>query len=53
MIGQNKFVEFLVFSGTTAKFGWPEHLASFVSVQPCLKLAYHLLTIVSDGEESE
>ena len=33
MIGQNKFGEFLVFSRTTAKFGWPEHLASFVSVQ--------------------
>ena len=50
MIGQNKF---LVFFGTTAKFGQPKHSVSFVSVQPCLKLAYHLLTVVSDGAESE
>ena len=44
---------FLVFSGTTAKFGWPERSASFVFAQPCLKSAYHLLTVVSDGAESE
>ena len=37
---------FLVFSGTTVKFEWPEHLASFTSVWPRLKSAYHLLTIV-------
>ena len=30
---------FLVFSGTAAKFGWPEHLALFVSVQLHLKSA--------------
>ena len=39
---------FLVFSRTTAKFGGSEHLASFVSVWPYLKSAYHLLTIVSN-----
>ena len=44
---------FLVFSETTAEFGRPEHSASFVSVWPCLKSAYHLLTIVSDGAESK
>ena len=40
------------FSGTTAKFGWPEGSASFVSVRPRLKLAYRLLTAVSDRTES-
>ena len=44
---------FLVFSGTTVEFGQPEHSVSFVSVQPCLKSAYHFLTIISDGAESE
>ena len=38
---------FLVFSGTTAEFGWPECSASFVSVQLHFKSEYHLLTIVS------
>ena len=38
-ISQNRFVEFLEFSKTTAKFGWPEHLASFVSVWLHLKSA--------------
>ena len=52
-IGQNEVVEFLMFSGTTAEFEWPECSASFVSVRLCLKSAYHLLTIVSDGAESE
>ena len=47
------FWRFLVFSGTTAEIGQPECSASFVSVRPCLKLAYHLLTIVSDGAESK
>ena len=47
------FWRFLVFSGTTAEFGRPERSASFVSVRPRLKLAYHLLTVVSDGAESE
>ena len=42
MIGQNEFVEIFVFSGTTSEFG-----------QPHLKLAYHILTIISDGAESE
>ena len=42
-----------MFSGTTAKFGQLEHLASFVSVRPHLKSAYHLLGVVSDGAESE
>ena len=41
-IGQNEFMEdffifYFVFSGTTAEFGWPERLASFVSVRPRLK----------------
>ena len=31
---------FLVFSGTTARFGRPEHSASFLSVRPCLKSIY-------------
>ena len=44
---------FLVFSGTTAEFGQPKHSASFVSVQPRLKSAYYLLTIVSDVAVSE
>ena len=39
---------FLLFSWTTVEFGWPEHSASFVSVQLHLKSTYHLLTIVSD-----
>ena len=43
---------FAVF-GTTTEFRWPEHLVSFVSVQPCFKSAYQLLTVVSDGAESE
>ena len=46
-------LEFFMFSRTTAKFGWPEHSTSFVSVWPCLKSAYHLLTVVSDGAESK
>ena len=33
---------FLVFSETTAEFAWPECSASFVSVQPCFKSAYHV-----------
>ena len=54
MIGRNEFMEFFKkFSGTTAEFGPPEHSVSFVSIQPYLKSAYHLLTIVSDGAESE
>ena len=52
-ISQNEFVEFLVFSGTPAEFGWPERSASFESVRPRLKSAYHLLIIVSDWTESE
>ena len=43
----------LVFSGITAKFGRPEHLALFVSVRTHLKSAYYLLTAVSDEAESE
>ena len=42
---------FLLFSTTTAEFGRPERSESFVSVQLCLKSAYHLLTVVSDGAE--
>ena len=52
MIGQNKLVEFLVFSRTTAEFGLPEHSASFVSVRLHLKSAYHFSTIVSNRAES-
>ena len=48
-ISQNEFVVlFLVFPGTAAEFG---HSASFLSVQPHLKSAYHHLTIVSNGAE--
>ena len=42
-----------MFSGTTAEFGQLERSASLVSVQPRLKSAYYLLTVVSDGAESE
>ena len=53
-ISQNKFVEFFfLFSGTTAEFGRPERSASFVSLWPHLKWAHHLLTVISDGAESE
>ena len=52
-IGQNEFEEFLVISGMTAEFRKPEYSASFMSVQPHSKSAYHLLTIVSDGAKSE
>ena len=38
---------------TTNEFVRPECSASFMSVQPCLKSAYHLSTIVSDRAESE
>ena len=44
---------FFMFSGTTSVFGRPERSASFVSVRPCLKSAYHHLTVVSDGAVSE
>ena len=44
---------FLVFSGITVEFGWPEHSAWFVSVWLHLKSTYHLLTIGSDKAESE
>ena len=44
---------FLVFSVTTDEFEWPDGSASFVSVCLHLKSAYHLLTIVSNGAESE
>ena len=52
-IVQNEFVEVLVFSGQFAEFGRPERSASFVSIRPRLKSAYHLLTVVSDGAKSE
>ena len=48
-VGQNEFVEFLVFS----EFGRSERSALFASVRPRLKSAYHLLTIVSNTAESE
>ena len=44
---------FLVFSGKTDEFGQPECLASFVSVRPRSKSAYHPLTIVPNRAESE
>ena len=44
---------FLMFSGTTAEFEWPECSASFVSVHLHLKSAYNLLIIVSERAESE
>ena len=43
---------FLAFFGTTAELGQPE-CSVYVSVRPRLKLAYHFLTIASDGAESE
>ena len=43
----------LVFSGTTAKFGWPERSVTFISVQQSWKSAYHFLTVVYDGSESK
>ena len=49
-LAKTSWWSFLVFSWTTAKFGQPEHLES---VWPHLKSAYHLLTVVSDGAESE
>ena len=42
-----------MFPGTNAEFGRHEHSSSFVFVRPCLKSEYHLLTVVSDGAESE
>ena len=44
---------FLVFSGTTAEFGRSKHSASFLYVEPRLKSAYHLLTVVSNGAKTE
>ena len=45
---------FLVFSpGQLLNLGNVSIQASFVSVQPCLKSAYNLLTTVSDGTESK
>ena len=46
-------LSFFMFSRMTAKFGRPEHSASFVSVRLHLKSAYHLLTIASNGTESK
>ena len=50
---KTNLLSFLVFSGTSAKFGQPEHSASFVSVWPCSKSTYHLLTVVFNGAESK
>ena len=44
---------FLVFSGTTAEFGWSEHSASFVLVWAHLKPAYNFLAVIFNGAESE
>ena len=44
---------FVFFSRTTTEFRWPEYSASFVSVRPHLKSAYHLLTVVSTRAESK
>ena len=53
MIDQNEFVEFLGVFLDNSRI-WVTWVAvSFVSVQPHLKSAYFLLTIVSDGAESE
>ena len=48
-IGQNEFVEFFCVFGNKCRI-WS---ASFVPVQPHLKSAYHFLTVVSNGSESE
>ena len=50
---KTSWCSFLLFSGTTAEFGWPESSPSFVSIRPRLKSAYHLLTVLSDGAESK
>ena len=52
-IGQNEFVEFFGVFPDNSEFGQPELSASFVSVQSCLKSAYHLLTVVSNEAETE
>ena len=43
---------FLVLSGTTVEFGWPEHSTSFVCTT-LLKVSISPLTIASNGAESE
>ena len=52
-IGHNEFVEFFGVCWNSAEFGRPKCSASFVSVRPHLKSAYHNLTVVSDGAECE
>ena len=52
-LARMSLLSFLLFSETTIEFGWPEHSASFVSIRLRLKSAHHLLTVVSDGAESE
>ena len=43
---------FLMVSGVTTSFGWPERSASSVSVRPRLNSAYHRQMVVFDGAES-
>ena len=50
-IGKNEFVEFFGVFQDNCQIIQPVHSASFVSVRPHLKSAYHLLTIVSDRAE--
>ena len=47
------FFFFFVFSETTAEFGWPHCSALFVSVWLCWQSAVNLLTVVSNGAETE
>ena len=51
-ISQKEFVEFFSVFRDNYQIGEPERPASFMSVRPRLKSAYHLLTIVFDGAES-
>ena len=52
-IGQNDFVEFFGVFPDNCRIWRSESSASFVSIRPRLKSAYHLLTFVSDGTESK
>ena len=52
-LAETSLWSFFLFSRITAKFGQPEHSASFASVWLHLKSAYHLLSFVSNWAESE
>ena len=50
---KTSLLSFMVFSWISAEFGQPERSVSIMSVQPRLKSAYHLLTVVSNGAKSK